>query len=564
MKSLRPHLSGDPDLLERFVREARLQAQIEHPAVVPVYEMSTAPDGTTFFVMRRIRGLTLRQVLAQLSRRDLLTQVRFSRRKLLTALSQLCLAVHFAHSRGVLHRDLKPENVMLGDFGEVYLLDWGIARIPGGLDPVREGVPERADLTGNGTQLGTPLYMSPEQVAGLAEDIDHRTDVFSLGIVLFEILTLQKRHSFAKMEDIFASTRRGDVFRPSERADVPPELDDICVKATAHRREDRFGSAKELAEAIDRYLDGEVDAGARQRLVERHIQVAETLLREAKPGDAAPRARAMQEVLRALALNPDQADTRQALFRLLTEAPTELAPEAEAELAARNHRALLQGLRMGRPHAIIWMVCCLFGVLMGVRDWRLFAPGALLLGASAALLQWMIMREDTSRRSYRTLIVISFGLMASLSVWLGPFVLVPVAACCLAMIYAAQLGPEDRRFMTAAALLITAIPFVLELLQVLPPGVEFRDGAIVLFARALDIHPAWTVPALIYSSLSFVVAATYYIGQLRDSLARAERTLFTQAWHFQQLIGTNVAAVRPPAPPSSAAPWESGPTSNVR
>jgi serine/threonine-protein kinase len=158
----------------------------------------------------------------------------------------------------------------------------------------------------------------------------------------------------------------------------------------------------------------------------------------------------------------------------------------------------------------------------------------------------MITREDTSRRMYRALIVTTFTLMASLSVWLGPFVLVPVASCCLAMIYAAQLGPEDRRFMSAAALLITAVPFGLEFLHVLPPAWAFRDGSIVLFARALEIEPRWTLPGLVYSSLSFVVAATYYIGQLRDSLARAERTLFTQAWHFRQLIGTDAQPTKPP------------------
>ena len=178
----------------RFLREARVQGQLEHPSIVPVYDIDTTPEGELFFTMRRVRGHTLAEILEALASGDAAMRAGYSRRKLLGAFVRVCLAIDYAHARGVLHRDLKPSNLMLGDFGEVYVLDWGVARLVTEHATTAPVVVPRADLVNEGSIVGTPGYMSPEQLFGLGDSQDARTDVYSLGAILFEILTLRRLH----------------------------------------------------------------------------------------------------------------------------------------------------------------------------------------------------------------------------------------------------------------------------------------------------------------------------------------------------------------------------------
>jgi eukaryotic-like serine/threonine-protein kinase len=152
--------------IARFRREARVQGQLEHPAVVPVYDVGISPEGAPFFTMKRVRGQSLAELLTSPSGPG--------QRKLLTAFSQLCLAVHYAHERGVVHRDIKPSNIMLGSYGEVYLLDWGVAKLAGDVE-VRDKIDSQETIgsgdnsgvkTGFGVLMGTPRTMSPEQAVG--------------------------------------------------------------------------------------------------------------------------------------------------------------------------------------------------------------------------------------------------------------------------------------------------------------------------------------------------------------------------------------------------------------
>ncbi len=181
----RMRVEPTPGMVARFVREAKIQGRLEHPAIVPVHELATDADGRPFFVMKRLTGTTLAEIITRPG--------DWTRQKLLRAFADVCLAIEFAHKRRIIHRDLKPANIMLGDYGEVYVLDWGVARLlDDGDEPAEasEGSqPAREGETEVGAILGTPGYMAPEQLRG--DRVDESADVYALGCILFEILAGQ-------------------------------------------------------------------------------------------------------------------------------------------------------------------------------------------------------------------------------------------------------------------------------------------------------------------------------------------------------------------------------------
>ncbi|TMQ05643.1 MAG: serine/threonine protein kinase, partial [Deltaproteobacteria bacterium] len=255
IKRMRAASPGDR-AIRRFLREASIQGRLEHPAIVPVHELGRDDDGLPFFVMKKLSGTTLGKMLGEPAARTQAGQQR-----LLRAFAEVCLAVELAHVRGIVHRDLKPDNILLGDFGEVYILDWGVAKVIGDDD---DG--EFADLgsgsgrhgTAAGTAIGTPGYMAPEQAFGIP-DIDGRADIYSLGCVLFEILTGEPLHARGETTQRTTIER---VARPSQRAvgrSIPPELDELCAGATAGDRNQRIATARDLGDRVQRYLDGDRD-----------------------------------------------------------------------------------------------------------------------------------------------------------------------------------------------------------------------------------------------------------------------------------------------------------------
>jgi serine/threonine protein kinase len=220
-----------PGAAERLLAEARIVARLEHPGIVPVHDAGTLPDGRVFYAMKLVRGPRLDEHLARLA----------TTAERLRVFVRVCEAVAFAHAHGVIHRDLKPENVMVGEFGEVLVLDWGVAKALRGPAAAAGGAAGAAGphATSEGTVVGTPAWMAPEQARGALEEVDERSDVFALGGILFFLLA-------------------GRVPAPGEAAPVgvPRRLRAICGKARAAAREDRYEGVAGLGADVERWLDG--------------------------------------------------------------------------------------------------------------------------------------------------------------------------------------------------------------------------------------------------------------------------------------------------------------------
>jgi serine/threonine protein kinase len=266
LKEIKPEQAQHPEAWRRFLKEAQVTGQLEHPNIVPVYELGRRQeDQQPFYCMRLVRGQTLRAAIAayheraQTGKSDALEL-----RRLLGAFVNVCQAVGYAHARGVVHRDLKPDNVVLGSFGEVVLLDWGLARLvdeaaaEGSLPAMRIDTQVRGDATQAGVPMGTPAYMAPEQAEGRLDLIDARTDIYGLGAMLYEILTGHPPHEGPCTAQVLQRIVSGDT--PRARAAglrVPVALDAVCARAMAKARAKRYARAPDLAEDVQRYLADE-------------------------------------------------------------------------------------------------------------------------------------------------------------------------------------------------------------------------------------------------------------------------------------------------------------------
>jgi len=245
-------------VVTRFLREARVTGQLEHPGIVPVHELGRRPDGTIYYTMKRIRGRALSAVLAEAKSID-------ERLELLIHFRHVCEAVAYAHSRGVVHRDLKPDNVMVGEFGETVIVDWGLAKVRGEDDPRAADVSQRVQIgdsdgaasTIDGHAIGTPAYMSPEQARGELTQIDERSDVWSLGAMLFELLTGRAPHRGDKAIEVLQKVidERPPKVREVE-PNAPPELAAVADRALLRDASSRYPNAEALAAEIRAFQDG--------------------------------------------------------------------------------------------------------------------------------------------------------------------------------------------------------------------------------------------------------------------------------------------------------------------
>jgi serine/threonine-protein kinase len=431
LKEIQHRLADHPGSRARFVLEAEVTGGLEHPGVVPVYSLGAYADGRPFYAMRFIRGETLREAIQRFH--DAGSQPRgepeagvgrVAFRQLLRRFIDVCNAVGYAHSRGVLHRDLKPGNVMLGPFGETLVVDWGLAKVLGRADEPATPDPTGAsrEQTQAGAVLGTPAYMSPEQAAGQVEKVGPASDVYSLGAILHALLTGQP-------------PRQGAGVLPALSPGVPRALEAICRKAMALRPEDRYASAQDVAADVERWLADEpvsayrepfsarvrrwlrrrrtLVAGVAAALVVAALgsSVAALLLSRAYDREHGARTLAQENEARA-AQQRDRAErhfkhAREAVDQLLTRVGEELADTPQAE---RLRRALLEdalafhqrflkeegddpGVRLQGAQA---------AQRVGLINWRLDRPRQAEKAYAEALAQLGRLAEDyPQKREYR-------------------------------------------------------------------------------------------------------------------------------------------------------------------
>jgi serine/threonine protein kinase len=271
-------------LASRMLREAQIVALLEHPSIVPIHDVGTLSDGRVFYAMKLVHGSRLDQYVASIS----------SLPDRLRVFQKVCEAVAFAHAHGVIHRDLKPENIMVGAFGEVLVMDWGVAKILSSrtgdnehrvengrvnlddsdidatatlpLGPLDDDIED----TKGGTVIGTPAYMSPEQALGKTSLLDERTDIYALGAILYFLMTGRPPFDPSTMADAREQIVNKAPVRPRHFSPKPPRsIEAVALKAMTKRHEDRYASAQEMADDIVRFLDGKPVSAYRENIIER-------------------------------------------------------------------------------------------------------------------------------------------------------------------------------------------------------------------------------------------------------------------------------------------------------
>jgi serine/threonine protein kinase len=264
LKEIRPKHAHDLTSRERFLIEAEITSNLEHPGIVPVYELGTYDDGRLFYTMRFIKGETLSIAIRRFHATSSPESTSMEFRWLLRRFQDVCHTIAYAHSRGVLHRDLKPSNIMMGQFGETLVMDWGLAKLIG-----RHGVEEESTpiehlslpnisgsgtLTATGGVVGTPCYMSPEQADGKLDALGPASDVYGLGATLYVLLT-DRRPFGGESDEVIKAIKRGHFPPPKEvKPRVPNALNAICRKAMALKPSQRYESPLALAADIERWL----------------------------------------------------------------------------------------------------------------------------------------------------------------------------------------------------------------------------------------------------------------------------------------------------------------------
>ncbi|HKI16737.1 MAG TPA: serine/threonine-protein kinase, partial [Isosphaeraceae bacterium] len=262
--------ADDPVSRHRFLQEAEITGGLEHPGIVPVYSLGTYTDGRPYYAMRFIRGESLKEAIDRFHKDNALKKQRGRRslelRKLLRRFTDVCNAVDYAHSRGVLHRDLKPANIILGTHGETLVVDWGLAKPLGRAEPGSDSgertlVPSASSGSGEtlpGRALGTPGYMSPEQARGDLQRLAPRSDVYALGATLYCLLTGRPPFEGEDIQQVLQKAKWGEFAGPRQLdRTIDPALEAVCLKAMTFAPEHRYATCRALADDIERWTAGQ-------------------------------------------------------------------------------------------------------------------------------------------------------------------------------------------------------------------------------------------------------------------------------------------------------------------
>jgi serine/threonine-protein kinase len=527
VKQLRMEKASEHDVA-RFLREARVQARLEHPAILPVYQIGQDAAGNPYFTMKRLAGTTFAEQLA--------SSTPPPRQRMLRWFHEACTAVEFAHSKKVVHRDLKPSNIMVGDFGEVYVLDWGLARVEGERGPtptpMEEGISSDDGMTEDGAMLGTPGYMSPEQIED-ASAVTSAADVYSLGAILFELLAAEGLHP--KGRAAIASTLKGVDERASQRrpgADVPPELDELCLRCLDSDPSKR-PSVKQLSERLEGYLDGDRDVERRRELAASYVKRAREAI---VSGDVTRRAEAMQAAGRALVLDPMSADAGALVTRLTFEPTKDYPDQLRKELSAQEFAIQRRQGRVAMGSFVVVLLYLAIAATNGVMNLP-FAIGIVLYLAVHSTIVWRITQRPATSNQ---MLYIAFGnslLVALLSRTLGSMIIVPAVTCIMALSMTSYPQLIERRWIVVGFLCTSwVVPVILEQVGVLQKTWEIVDNHVVLSSHVMAIGGLHTYLLLMLSNIATFVVFALFAAVLAMSRRDAMQKSEIQSWHLRQLL----------------------------
>ncbi|HEY5948646.1 MAG TPA: serine/threonine-protein kinase [Kofleriaceae bacterium] len=520
MRATRP--TGD--MIKRFIREAKVQARLDHPAIVPVHELGTDGAGNPYFTMKRLVGTTLQQAIEQ--GRPLTA--------LLRAFVDVCFAIQLAHEREIVHRDLKPSNVMLGNYNDVYVIDWGVARV---LDQRRTSsmyaaVVDTLSPDDGGTQtgalLGTPGYMAPEQMKG--DDVTPAADVFSLGSILFEILAGEPLHPVGREAITSTLAKAGDSpARRKPQRTIAPELDAVCVAALAEDPNAR-PTARELAERIQRYLDGDRDLERRRLVAAEQLALAREAL-----ADPLRHSEAGQAASRALALDPESTEAAQLVTQMVLEPPSQIPPELAASLHAEE---MVLNRQRGRSAMFaflsIFLFLPVFVFLQKIKNW----PELIALYGAAlamALLSWHNSR--TGRAPAWLLMLGNFTLAFLFSRLSSTFVLTVGLVCGQTLALATREGIAKRPALLVGWIAVTLLaPVTLEWFGLIEPTWHMSPRGLVSHGAILDTVREVDVLALAAGQVALACVVGIFAMATTRAREDAQRRAHIQAWQLQQLI----------------------------
>jgi serine/threonine-protein kinase len=509
----------EPSAIARFIREAKIQGRLDHPAIVPVHTLGTDEAGLPYFTMKRLVGTTLADKL----------QKPGPIQPLLRAFVDVCFAIELAHQRGVIHRDLKPSNIMFGDYNDVYVLDWGVARVLGtsrssALHLPLDSLPPSDTATG--AMLGTPGYMAPEQMRG--DDVGAPADVYSLGAILFEILAGEPVHPIGSKA--IASTLAGELGTPAKRRPdraIAPELDAACAQALAEDAAAR-PTARALAERVQAYLDGDRDLEHRRRLAAEHIAAAREALATGKRADAIHRAG------RALALEPESQEAAEIVTKLIVEPPVVLPPEIEREIFDAEREIDRERSRRGVWAYLMTWVFVVVVPLTRVQSWPLLA---LLLAIATALSGVSLYNARTGKLPFAILMGGNLVLVLVFSRVSGSFVLTPLLACGILLALSSHRQTAARPWLPIAWLLVAVTaPFALELAGVFAKTFQMVPEGLASHGTIFDGRSSNDLLAAFLGTVALVMVVGVYTVSVTRARRTAARETLVQAWHLRQLL----------------------------